>query len=135
MRCWRATGASRRCGRITICPITPPLSAEEAIERIHDGVKDAVERQMVADVPVGAFLSGGLDSSSVVAFAKEHAKGGDVPCFTISFARAGAKQEGIEDDLPYARRVARHLGVSLDEVSVGPDSLRMLPDMVYMMDE
>ena len=112
-----------------------PLSAEEAIERIHDGVKAAVERQMVADVPVGAFLSGGLDSSSVVAFAKEHAKGGDVPCFTISFARAGAKQEGIEDDLPYARRVARHLGVSLDEVSVGPDSLRMLPDMVYMMDE
>ncbi|MCB5173893.1 asparagine synthase (glutamine-hydrolyzing) [Microvirga lenta] len=111
------------------------MSAEEAISIVHDGVKNAVERQMIADVPVGAFLSGGLDSSSVVAFAKASARGGRLPCFTIRFDRADARQEGIEDDLPYAHRVARHIGVDLEEVSVGPDSLNLLPDMIYMMDE
>lgn len=116
---------------------TPPkkMTAEEAIAVVRDGVRAAVERQMVADVPVGAFLSGGLDSSSVVAFAKANAKNGQLPCFTIRFSQAGAKQEGIEDDLPYAHRVAQHIGVSLEEVLVGPESLHLLPDIVYMMDE
>jgi asparagine synthase (glutamine-hydrolysing) len=111
------------------------MDAKEAIELVHDSVKAAVRRQMVADVPVGAFLSGGLDSSSVVAFAKDGAKNGELPCFTIRFNRAGAQQEGITDDLPYAHQVARHIGVDLHEVSVGPESLHLLPDMVYMMDE
>jgi asparagine synthase (glutamine-hydrolysing) len=111
------------------------MDAKEAIELVHDSVKAAVRRQMVADVPVGAFLSGGLDSSAVVAFAKDGAKNGELPCFTIRFNRAGAQQEGITDDLPYAHQVARHIGVDLHEVSVGPESLHLLPDMVYMMDE
>jgi asparagine synthase (glutamine-hydrolysing) len=111
------------------------MDAKEAIELVHDSVKAAVRRQMVADVPVGAFLSGGLDSSAVVAFAKDGAKDGELPCFTIRFNRAGAQQEGITDDLPYAHQVARHIGVDLHEVSVGPESLHLLPDMVYMMDE
>lgn len=111
------------------------MGAKEAIELVQDSIRAAVRRQMVADVPVGAFLSGGLDSSSVVAFAKEHARDGQLPCFTIRFDRAGAEQEGITDDLPYAHQVAKHVGVDLQEVSVGPDSLHLLPDMVYMMDE
>lgn len=111
------------------------MSQQEAISLVHDSVRAAVQRQMVADVPVGAFLSGGLDSSSVVAFAKEGAQNGQLPCFTIRFDRAGAEQEGMTDDLPYAHHVARHLGVELQEVSVGPESLHLLTDMVYMMDE
>jgi asparagine synthase (glutamine-hydrolysing) len=116
---------------------SPPreMSEEEAISLVHDSVRAAVHRQMVADVPVGAFLSGGLDSSSVVAFAKEGAQNGQLPCFTIRFDRAGAEQEGITDDLPYAHQVAQHIGVDLQEVSVGPESLHLLADMVYMMDE
>lgn len=111
------------------------MSQKEAVSLVHDSVRAAVQRQMVADVPVGAFLSGGLDSSSVVAFAKEGAQNGQLPCFTIRFDRAGAEQEGITDDLPYARQVAKHLGVDLQEVSVGPESLHLLTNMVYMMDE
>ena len=56
------------------------------------------------------FLSGGLDSSAIVAFAREHSPG--IHCFTID--SAGGQEEGTTDDLPYARRVAKHLGVPLD---------------------
>ncbi|MBJ6126170.1 asparagine synthase (glutamine-hydrolyzing) [Microvirga splendida] len=116
---------------------SPPqdMSSQDAIMMVHESVRAAVERQMVADVPVGAFLSGGLDSSSVVAFAKESAKDSNLPCFTIRFTRPGARDEGMEDDLPYAHRVARHIGVDVEEVPVGPESLRLLPELIYMMDE
>lgn len=95
-------------------------------------LRQAVHRQMVADVPVGAFLSGGLDSSSVVAFARE--LNPDIHCFTIELA--GGQDAGVTDDLPYAREVAAHLKVPLEVVRV--DAARMaqdLEDMVVMLDE
>lgn len=107
---------------------TPPSMSESAAvkgTRIH--LRDAVHRQLVADVPVGAFLSGGLDSSSVVAFAKE--LNPDIRCFTIE--SAGGSEAGTADDLPYARRVAEHLGVSLEVVTV--DSVRMAQDLAGMV--
>ena len=102
-----------------------------AIEQVQAALRTAVQRQMVADVPVGAFLSGGLDSSAVVAMAKEISPGMD--CFTID---TGAADAGVTDDLPYARRVAKHLGVELHEIRV--DSARMAADleqMVWHLDE
>ena len=75
-------------------------------------LRQAVHRQLVADVPVGAFLSGGLDSSAIVALARE--RNPDIRCFTIE--AVGGQEAGRRDDLPYARRVARHLGVSLEVV-------------------
>lgn len=95
-------------------------------------LRRAVHRQMVADVPVGAFLSGGLDSSAIVAFARE--QNPDIRCFTIE--TAGGQDPGVTDDLPYARRVAKHLGVSLDVVRI--DASRMADDlekMVWQLDE
>jgi len=95
-------------------------------------LRRAVHRQLVADVPVGAFLSGGLDSSAVVAFAKECVP--NLRCFTIQ--PEGGQEQGIADDLPYARRVARHLDVSLDVVSI--DSRQMafdIENMVAQLDE
>jgi len=86
-----------------------------------------VHRQMVADVPVGAFLSGGLDSSAVVAFARE--LNPDIRCFTIEIA--GGQEAGSVDDLPYARRVAEHLGVALDVVTI--DAGRMAGDLERMV--
>lgn len=102
------------------------------IKRTKELLREAVHRQMISDVPVGAFLSGGLDSSSVVAFAKE--KNPNIHCFTIE--AIGAGEEGIVDDLPYARRVADYLDVPLDVVTV--DSSLMAEDltkMVYQLDE
>ncbi|MFM7313070.1 MAG: asparagine synthetase B family protein, partial [Cyanobium sp.] len=97
-------------------PITRRLTAIEATQAL---LRSAVHRQMVADVPLGAFLSGGLDSSAVVALARE--RDPRLQCFTIR--NPGAAEEGFADDLPYARRVARHLGVSLTEVEVEPGDL------------
>ena len=95
-------------------------------------LRQAVHRQLISDVPVGAFLSGGLDSSSVVAFARE--QNPDLRCFTIDVS--GTDDEGFSDDLPYARRVATHLGVPLEVVQV--DTARMaadLEEMVWQLDE
>ncbi len=95
-------------------------------------LRQAVERQVCADVPLGSFLSGGLDSSSIVAFAREFRS--DIPCFTI--ALSGIEDEGFSDDLSYAKYVASHLDVPLDVISL--DSSQMascLEAMVYQLDE
>ncbi|MCX7166543.1 MAG: asparagine synthase (glutamine-hydrolyzing) [Rhodocyclales bacterium] len=108
------------------------LDADEAVGRVQAGLRTAVYRQMVADVPVGAFLSGGLDSSAVVAMAREVSP--EIECFTID--TGASRDAGVTDDLPYARQVAKHLGVRLHEIKV--DSLRMATDlerMVVQLDE
>jgi asparagine synthase (glutamine-hydrolysing) len=94
----------------------------------------AVERQMVSDVPLGAFLSGGLDSSAIVALARQHTKE-RLQCFTIDFGERLAKEEGFESDLPYARRVARHLDVDLHVVRVDSEMAAELAHMVWQLDE
>jgi asparagine synthase (glutamine-hydrolysing) len=96
--------------------VASSMSEHEAIRETEEYLRKAVHRQMVSDVPVGAFLSGGLDSSSVVAFAREINP--DIQCFTID--SPGARNEGIAEDLPYARKVASHLKVPLNVVSVDP---------------
>ena len=78
------------------------LDAAEAIRQVREAMRTAVHRQMVADVPVGAFLSGGLDSSAVVAMALEVSP--EVDCFTID--TGAVRDAGVIDDLPYARQVA-----------------------------
>ncbi len=112
--------------------LSPSLSEREAVAGTLGHLRAAVHRQMVADVPLGAFLSGGLDSSAVVALARE--RNPDIRCFTIE--ADGGQEQGDADDLPYARRVAKHLGVPLDVVRI--DSGRMAGDlerMVAQLDE
>lgn len=95
-------------------------------------LRKAVHRQLISDVPVGAFLSGGLDSSSVVAFAKE--VNPEIHCFTIE--SAGGAEAGAIDDLPYAKRVAAHLNVPLDVVRVDSSQMvKNLAEMVAHLDE
>jgi asparagine synthase (glutamine-hydrolysing) len=112
--------------------VTANLGEADAIAAVRDGLRTAVTRQLVADVPVGAFLSGGLDSSAIVALAREQIL--DLRCFTIE--SAGGEDAGETQDLPYARRVAEHLGVALDVVRI--DAARMASDleqMVWQLDE
>ena len=114
------------------CSLNSSLNMSDAIVGSRLLLRQAVQRQLVADVSVGAFLSGGLDSSSVVAFARE--QNPDIRCFTIECT--GSSEEGIADDLPYARRVAAHLNVPLEIVRI--DAARMaadLPAMVVQLDE
>lgn len=113
-------------------PQAPFATVEQAVQATEAALRDAVHRQLVADVPVGAFLSGGLDSSSIVAFARERVP--DIRCFTIE--TDGGQEEGLADDLPYARKVAQHLGVPLDVVRIDAISMAAdLENMVAQLDE
>ena len=131
-------GAVQRQWRFYDLPIydpPEPMPASAAVEKLGEALKTAVTRQMVADVPVGAFLSGGLDSSMVVALAREHTEKQPMQCFTIGFTDKVLAAEGITEDLPYAKRVAQHLGVKLHTVHVGPEMINQLSDMIYFLDE
>ena len=87
---------------------------------------------MMADVPVGAFLSGGVDSTGIVAFAREQAP--DMRCFTIR-TRDG-RDEGETDDLPFAQMAADHLDVPLDIIDVDADQIpRDIEKMIWHLDE
>ena len=109
-----------------------PMGAREAVEGVTAQLRAAVQRQLVADVPVGAFLSGGLDSSAIVTFAREAQP--DITCFSID--TSGGPDGVPSSDLPYARRVAEHLGVDLEVVEVAPeDMMRDLVMMVEQLDE
>lgn len=110
-------------------------SIEEASEGLHDTIGAAVRRQMVADVPVGAFLSGGLDSSAIASFACDEVDPATLQCFTIGFEDDAALREGMGADLAYAEEVAKHLGVPLDTVWVGPEMVEQLPKMLFHLDE
>jgi asparagine synthase (glutamine-hydrolysing) len=103
--------------------------AAELAERIASGVT----RQLVADVPVGAFLSGGLDSSAVVAMMRRARPGERIHCFCA--ATGGTSEDGFPSDLPYARRVAQLLDVDLHEINIDPSVIERLDEMVALLDE
>ena len=108
------------------------MGPERAATQLQRVLRGAVHRQMVSDVPVGAFLSGGLDSSAIVAFARELQP--DLQCFTIE--TDSGRQDGATDDLPYARQVASHLGMPLKAVTVTSAQLvAHLTEMVHQLDE
>ena len=95
-------------------------------------LRQAVHRQMISDVPVGAFLSGGLDSTSIVAFAREVDP--NIQCFTISMENAS--DDGFVDDLPFAVEAAKYLNVPLSIVKIDPyELIHNIEDMVWMLDE
>jgi asparagine synthase (glutamine-hydrolysing) len=102
-------------------------------EGIRGRVEQAVKRQMVSDVPVGAFLSGGVDSSSIVAM-MGRANAEKIRCYTIGFESDDEPDNNLSD-LPYARLVAERLGVDLQEVRINPEVVDFTEQMVYMLDE
>jgi asparagine synthase (glutamine-hydrolysing) len=104
-------------------------SEEELVEQVGAALAESVRQQMVADVPVGAFLSGGIDSSLVVA-QMQRASSQPVRTFSIGFAEAQF------DETPYAREVAAHLGTRHTELRVSPrDALEVIPQLPVIYDE
>lgn len=131
-------GALERLWRWYDLPYDGPIetmSDEQAIEAVRTQLAESVRKQLVADVPVGAFLSGGLDSSSVVAMARRAAPDVRMRCFTIAFDESAEHAEGMNEDLGYAREVAAHLDVDLDVITVRPGMLDHLETMIYHLDE
>lgn len=108
-----------------------PLSLSDAdAERcLHDLLSDAVSRQMISDVPLGAFLSGGVDSSLVAALMVAAGRGA-VRTFSIGFPDFGF------DESPYAAAVAKHLGTKHTELVIdGRHAIEVVPQLAVMYDE
>lgn len=105
------------------------LTDEELITRLHDLLRDAVSSRMVADVPLGALLSGGIDSSLVTALMQE-ASNRPVKTFSIGFA------EKRYNEAPYAAAVANHLGTDHHELAVTPaEAQGVIPSLPEWYDE
>lgn len=109
-------------------------SSEEHQNDVFNALEGAVKEQLVADVKVGSFLSGGLDSSLIVALANRNLNS-EIDCFTIDSGGDEQSKDGFEDDLPYAKKVAKHLNVDLDTLKITPDIAQLLPKMIYHLDE
>lgn len=105
----------------------PPFP--ELVAEVRRMIFAAVERRLVAEVPLGAFLSGGLDSSTVVAVMSRLSPG-RVKTFSMGF-----EGPATHDELPKARRVARHLGTDHHELYARPDLVELIPDFVRYADE
>jgi asparagine synthase (glutamine-hydrolysing) len=96
------------------------MTAREAVSTLSSALTTAVDRSVVADVPVGAYLSGGLDSSLIVALMARHRDAGPVETFAAGFG------DPRFDELPYAGQVSDLLGTKHHVVRVGPEDFAQL---------
>jgi len=106
----------------------PPASEQEAVERLRMVLGDAVRSHLMSEVPLGAFLSGGVDSSIVVGLMAE-ASTQPVRTFSIGF------DDPRYDELEHARIVARHFATDHHEFVVKPDALAIIDDLIGHFDE
>jgi asparagine synthase (glutamine-hydrolysing) len=119
---WTARDAVRQ-------PTTEFSEERVAVDQLDTLLRDAVKLRMVSDVPLGAFLSGGIDSSTIVALMQSQSSR-PVQTFTIGFREAGY------DEAEHARAVAQHLGTDHTELYVTPtQALEVIPQLPRIFDE
>jgi asparagine synthase (glutamine-hydrolysing) len=113
--------------------IDDTLSEADWISSVERNVREAVRRQMVSDVPLGSFLSGGIDSSAIVA--EMTAVTGDVTAYSVGFSAQDLSYDISPDDLRYARSVAKEFGVDYHEQLLEPRIVDLLPRLVRHLDD
>lgn len=112
--------------------VTHEVPPAEWVRRVRERLEESVRMQMVADVPIGAFLSGGIDSSAVLAFMSRHSA---EPVKTYSIGFDGGAAERFYNELDYARQVAQLFKTDHHEILVRPDVVHLLPKLLWHMDE
>lgn len=111
------------------------ISEEQWVRDVHDTFMLTTQRQMMSDVPLGAFLSGGTDSTAIVACMRKSYPDRPIKCYTYSFDEGDMARDQYEADYPYAKRVADILKTELTNFRLAPDVISLLPKMVYHNDE
>jgi asparagine synthase (glutamine-hydrolysing) len=110
------------------------LSETDWVERVREQVERSVRAQMIADVPLGAFLSGGVDSSSIVSLMTGMVSQ-KVTTYTFGFKSEDLRYDILEDDVKYAREIGAKLETDYHESFFEPQVMDLLPKLVYHMDE
>ena len=107
--------------------ITNPRSEDYYVKRLRDLLLKSVERRLMSDVPLGASLSGGLDSSLVVGM-MSHLRGKNIKTYTVGFGRD-------DDEFPYAKRVADHCGAEYNELVLSFDTMtKSMPQVLWSLE-
>lgn len=121
---WNAAEVAERCAAKRF-----EGSHREAVDALEELLADSVALRMIADVPLGVFLSGGVDSSLIAALMKRNASAA-IHTFTIGF------EDPRLNEAPYGRAVAQHLGSKHEELTVSSaEALALLPEMPLIYDE
>ena len=102
------------------------IDEKQCIEEVKSILKESVKSRMISDVPLGVYLSGGIDSSIVTGLMSQLE--GNVKTFSVGF---GEK----EDEIRYARLVADHLSTDHHEIIVEPNTMKLLPEIIWHLDE
>lgn len=111
------------------------ISEAQWQERLLDTLEKVVKMEMVSDVPLGAFLSGGVDSSSIVALMDEYSGDRKVSTYTIGIDQEDLTFDIIPDDTVWARKVGKLFDTNYHEMMLKPDVAELLPKLVYHTDE
>jgi asparagine synthase (glutamine-hydrolysing) len=111
-----------------------PRSEEDLVEEIQERFRRSVEMQMISDVPLGAFLSAGLDSSGIVAMMSRAGRR-PVRTYTITFPAKYRVGENTLDDPEVPARLAQRLGCENQQIVVEPQVADLLPKLIWHMDE
>jgi asparagine synthase (glutamine-hydrolysing) len=110
------------------------LSESDWTERLCEQISRSVRAQMLSDCPLGAFLSGGIDSSTIVALMCG-VTDSKPTTYTFGFRGEDLRYDIIEDDVKYARMVGEQFGTDYHESFLEPEVMRLLPKLVYHLDE
>jgi len=108
------------------------LGPDYWVDAVRSELRRAVADHMVSDVPIGAFLSGGIDSSAVVALMAGQSA---LPVNTYSIGYGGSSASDYYNELEFAGQVARQFGTNHHEIVVAPDVARLLPKLVWHVEE
>ena len=103
------------------------------VDEVARTVAESVRRQMVSDVPLGAFLSGGVDSSAIVA--EMSGAAGSVSTYTVGFSSADLAHDIAPDDVRYSREMAQRFSIDYHERILEADVADLLPKLIWHMDE